>query len=66
MIKNIEEKEKAQLASNLKNAAEEMLSLNEMENVEGGGIVDINPKCVQNKVAGCGCTIAKPDDSVIP
>ncbi len=47
----MEEKEKAQLASNLKNAAEEMLSLNEMENVEGGGIVDINPKCVQNKVA---------------
>lgn len=38
MIKNMEEKEKAQLASNLKNAAEEMLSLNEMENVEGGGI----------------------------
>ncbi len=66
LVKNMEEKEKAQLASNLKNAAEEMLSLNEMENVEGGGIVDINPKCVQNKVAGCGCTIAKPDDSVIP
>ena len=42
----MEEKEKTQLASNLKNAAEEMLSLNEMENVEGGGIVDINPKFV--------------------
>ena len=46
----MKQEEKRQLAGELKNAAEDVLSL-----VEGGGLV--NPRCVKNKVAQCAsCT----------
>lgn len=53
-----------QLASKLKEAADETLNLNEMENIEGGGsLMDV--KCVNNNVAGCACTIAQPEDDML-
>ena len=45
----MKQEEKRQLAGELKNAAEDVLSLDDMEKVEGGGLV--NPRCVKNKVA---------------
>lgn len=47
----MKQEEKRQLAGELKNAAEDVLSLDDMEKVEGGGLV--NPRCVKNKVAQC-------------
>lgn len=46
---------KQQLAGELRNAADDVLSLDDMEKVEGGGL--INPGCIKNTVPQCGgCT----------
>lgn len=50
----MKEKEKQQLADELRNAADDVLSLDDMEKVEGGGLFD--KKCVNNNVPQCACT----------
>ena len=58
----MKQEEKRQLAGELKNAAEDVLSLDDMEKVEGGGLV--NPRCVKNKVAQCAsCTQTTINDA---
>jgi len=58
----MKQEEKRQLAGELKNAAEDVLSLDDMEKVEGGGL--INRKCVKNKVAQCAsCTQTTINDA---
>lgn len=51
----MKEKEKQQLADELRNAADDVLGLDDMEKVEGGGLID--RKCTNNNVAQCAsCT----------
>ena len=58
----MKQEEKRQLAGELKNAAEDVLSLDDMEKVEGGGLV--SPRCVKNKVAQCAsCTQTTINDA---
>lgn len=50
----MKQEEKQNLVEELKNAADDVLNLDDMEKVAGGGLVDI--KCVNNNVPQCGCT----------
>lgn len=57
----MKQEEKQQLADELRSAADDVLSLDDMEKVEGGGL--INPRCVKNKVPQCaGCTQTSFED----
>lgn len=47
------QEEKQKLADELKNAAEDVLNVGELEEVSGG-LLDL--KCVNNNVPLCGCT----------
>ena len=49
----MEQDEKRKLADELRNAADDVLNLDDMEKV-AGGLLDL--KCVNNNVALCGCT----------
>ena len=48
----MEQDEKRKLADELKNAADDVLNLDDMEKV-AGGLLDL--KCVNNNVPLCGC-----------
>ena len=49
----MEQDEKRKLADELKNAADDVLNLDDMEKV-AGGLLDL--KCVNNHVPLCGCS----------
>lgn len=49
----MEQDEKRKLADELKNAADDVLNLDDMEKV-AGGLLDL--KCVNNNVPLCGCS----------
>lgn len=55
----MKQEEKQKLADELKKAAEDVLSLDELEEVSGG-ILDL--KCVNNNVPLCGCTQTSFED----